>query len=162
MSKVVYAKAKYVRRTPRKTRLLIDLIRGKRAVEASDILKFSHQAAAKDVAKVLKSAMANAEHNFSLEKNSIYVLEAFVNEAPMLKRGRAVSKGRYHQILKRNSHIVVGVGIKEGEGKAVTKAVKAEAKQAVKPVQAKKEESKTVKASKPSAKTKINSKKAKK
>jgi large subunit ribosomal protein L22 len=148
MSKVIYATAKYVRKTPRKTRLLIDLIRGKRATEAYDILKFSHQSAARDVIKVLKSAMANAEHNFSLDKTGIYVLEAFVNEAPMLKRGRAVSKGRYHQILKRNSHIVVGVGIKEGAIKPETKGVKAEAKKEAKPKEVKK--------------AKINSNKAKK
>lgn len=117
MNKVVYAKTYYVRRSPRKTRLVLDMIRGMSAVEALDTLKFVNKGAAADVGKTLKSAIANAEHNDKFDKKTLFVLEAFVNEAPTFKRGRAVSKGRYHQILKRNSHIIIGVGQNESETK---------------------------------------------
>jgi len=105
----IYAKTKYVKSTPRKTRLVLDLVRGKKALEALEILEFTNKGAALDVAKVVKSAMSNAVNNESWDKKKIIISEAFVDEAPTFKRGLAVSRGRYHQILKRNCHITVGV-----------------------------------------------------
>jgi large subunit ribosomal protein L22 len=154
MNKTVYAKTKYVRSTPRKTRLVVDMIRGKNAVDAYNIVRFANKRAAELVAKTLKSAMANAEHNHGMDRNNLVVSQAFVNEAPTFKRGRAVSKGRYHQILKRNSHIIIGLS---------EKVVKADAKaEPVKKTAADKKAGKEVKKAEKKTKTKtakkINSK----
>lgn len=105
----VYAKTKYVKSTPRKTRLVLDLVRGKSVLDALDILEFTNKGAALDVAKVVKSAMSNAVTNQGWDKKNIVISEAFVDEAPTFKRGLAVARGRYHQILKRNCHITIGV-----------------------------------------------------
>jgi large subunit ribosomal protein L22 len=129
MQKTVYAKSKYVRKAPRKLRLLVDLIRGKNAVKALDTLKFTNKSASQYVYKTLNSAIRNAVYNNEMEKDSLIIVEAYVDEAPVFKRGRAISRGRYHQILKRNSHIVIGVGEKEEEKNAKsTKKVKTDKK----------------------------------
>jgi large subunit ribosomal protein L22 len=99
----VSATAKYIRISPRKVRLVTNLIAGKPVEEAAAILRFLPNAAAKDVAKVLKSATANAENNYNLS----------ANEGPTLKRGRPRAQGRYFQILKRTSHITVAVADRE-------------------------------------------------
>jgi len=109
MQKIVYAKHKYNNRSPRKVRLVVNLVRGKNALESLDILKFTNKGASKDVYKVLASAIRNAVFNNEMDETSLVVAEAYVNEAPTYKRGRAVSRGRYHQILKRNCHIIIGV-----------------------------------------------------
>lgn len=109
MNKPVYAKSKYVRRPARKLRLVVDMIRGKKAIDALDILKFSSKDAALDVYKVVYSAISNAVSNHSMNKKDLQIVQAYVDEAPTFKRGIAVSRGRYHQILKRNSHIIIGV-----------------------------------------------------
>lgn len=109
MADIVYATAKYVRRSPQKARLVIDMIRGKNTEEASHILRFSKKSSALEIGKVLKSAVANATNNKEMDKSKLVVVEAYVNEAPTFRRGRAVSRGRYHQILKRNSHVTIGV-----------------------------------------------------
>ncbi|MEI7578704.1 MAG: 50S ribosomal protein L22 [bacterium] len=111
MQTVIYAKAKYVRKTPRKLRLIVNLIRGRNAVAALDILKFTNLYSAAYVLKVLNSAIRNAVYNNELDKTKLIIQEAYVDEAPVFKRGRAISRGRYHQILKRNSHIVIGVAV---------------------------------------------------
>lgn len=105
----VYAKTKYVKSSPRKTRLVVDLVRGKSVTEALDILEYTNKGVAVDVQKVVKSAMSNAMNNLGWDKKKMVISEAFVDEAPTFKRGLAVARGRYHQILKRNSHITIGV-----------------------------------------------------
>ncbi len=91
------ATAKTVRIAARKVRLAIDLIRGRGVDEALAILEFTPRGASPEIAKVLKSAIANAEHNFDLDKQNLYVKEAFVNEGPTLKRFRPRAKVLHHQ-----------------------------------------------------------------
>lgn len=107
------AVARTVRIAPRKARLVVDLIRGKQAGEAIAILKFTPKAASPIVEKVLKSAIANAEHNYDLDVNSLVVTEAYVNEGPTLKRFRPRAMGRASQINKRTSHITIVVSEKK-------------------------------------------------
>ncbi|WEV45306.1 50S ribosomal protein L22 [Streptococcaceae bacterium ESL0687] len=103
------ATARTVRVSPRKSRLVIDLIRGKNIAEAITILKFTPNKAAGVIEKVLNSAVANAENNLGLEKADLYVSEAFVNEGPTMKRFRPRAKGSASPINKRTSHITVVV-----------------------------------------------------
>ncbi len=105
----VSATGKYVRISPRKVRLVTQLIAGKPVEEAAAILRFMPNAAAKDIAKVLKSATANAENNYNLSADELRVVSAVANEGPTLKRGRPRAQGRYFQVLKRTSHITVSV-----------------------------------------------------
>ena len=106
------ATAKTVRVSARKVRIVLDAIRGKNVVEALAILKFTPRGAASDVEKVLKSAVANAENNFDLDRESLYVSETFANEGPTLKRFRPRAKGSASPINKRTSHITVVVSEK--------------------------------------------------
>jgi len=101
--------AKTIRITPRKARLVIDLIRGKEVGVAYAILKNTDKKASEIIQKVLTSAMANAEHNLNLDVNELFVKEAFVNEGTTLKRFRARAKGSASRINKRTSHITVVV-----------------------------------------------------
>ncbi|MBE9389055.1 50S ribosomal protein L22 [Vagococcus salmoninarum] len=103
------ATAKTVRTSPRKTRLVIDLVRGKSVGEAISILKFSPNKAAGIIEKVLMSAVANAENNYDLDVENLVVSEAFVNEGPTMKRFRPRAKGSASPINKRTSHITVVV-----------------------------------------------------
>jgi large subunit ribosomal protein L22 len=105
--------ARYVRVSPRKARLVVDLIRGKDAGEATTILRFTPKGAAEDVAKCLASAVANAEHNLKIKPETLYVSEAYVNEGPTLKRIRPRAMGRAFRIRKRSSHITVVVKQRE-------------------------------------------------
>jgi large subunit ribosomal protein L22 len=105
----VSATAKFVRVSPRKVRLVTDLIVGRPVEEAAAILRFLPNAAARDVAKVLRSATANAENNFNLTADELHVESAVANEGPTLKRIRPRAQGRAFQILKRTSHITVSV-----------------------------------------------------
>jgi large subunit ribosomal protein L22 len=109
----VTATARYIRLTPRKVRLVTDLIVGKPVEEAAAILRFMPNAAARDVAKVLKSATANAENNFNLSADELVVARAVADEGPTLKRFRPRAQGRTFQILKRTSHITIAVADKE-------------------------------------------------
>lgn len=116
-SEVTSAKAvaKTVRIAPRKARIVIDLIRGKQVGEAIAILKYTPRSASPIIEKVLKSAIANAEHNYDLDINKLVVEEAFVDEGPTLKRFRPRAQGRASAINKRTSHITVVVSeVKEG------------------------------------------------
>ncbi|WP_099975207.1 MULTISPECIES: 50S ribosomal protein L22 [Lactobacillaceae] len=103
------AVVKNVRIAPRKARMVIDLVRGRNAAEALAILQFTPRAGSPIVAKALKSAIANAEHNFDLDAQNLYVSEAFVDEGPTLKRFRPRAKGSASPINKRTSHITVVV-----------------------------------------------------
>ena len=105
----VSATARYVRISPRKVRLVTDMIVGRPVEEAAAILRFLPNAAARDVAKVLRSATANAENNFNLTADELHVESAIANEGPTLKRIRPRAQGRAFQILKRTSHITVSV-----------------------------------------------------
>ena len=103
------ATAKFVRVTPMKARRVIDLIRGKNASDALDILRFSPQSASEPVAKVLASAMANAENNLDLDPRTLVVTTAYADEGPTLKRFRPRAQGRAFRVRKRTSHITVEV-----------------------------------------------------
>lgn len=108
------AVARYVRVSPRKARLVVDMIRGKDAGEAAGILRFTPKGAAEDVGKCLASAVANAEHNLKIKPETLYVSEAFVNEGPTMKRIRPRAMGRAFRIRKRSSHITIVVKQREG------------------------------------------------
>jgi large subunit ribosomal protein L22 len=101
------AVARTVRIAPRKARLVVDLILGKQVGEAVAILNLTPKAASPIVEKVLKSAMANAEHNYEMDVNNLVVAQAFVDEGPTLKRFRPRAMGRASQINKRTSHITI-------------------------------------------------------
>ena len=104
---------KYVRISPRKVKVVLDLIRGKDADHAMAILMNTRKAASEDLIKLLKSAMANAENNFGMEPSKLYVSECFVCPGPMLKRIRPRAQGRAYRILKRTSHVTLVVKEKE-------------------------------------------------
>jgi len=108
---VVKATAKFVRVSPRKARLVADHIRGRSVPEARTILAFTERAAAVDVEKVLRSAVANAESNPALHWNGddLVVHAVFVDEGPTLKRFRARARGRAARIFKRTCHITIQV-----------------------------------------------------
>ena len=105
----VRAQAKWVRTTPRKARLVVEHIRGRSVPEARTVLAFTTRAAARDVEKVLRSAVANAEANHGLVGDDLYVSAAFVDEGPTLKRWRARARGRAARIHKHTCHITVKV-----------------------------------------------------
>lgn len=120
------AQARSVRSTPMKARRVVNEIRGKRALDAYDILRFAPQAVAEAVRKVLRSAMYNAKdqaeragEQFAFE--DLYVVKAYVDEGQTMKRFRPAAKGRAARILKRTSHITVIVGTKESEEQGGTK-----------------------------------------
>ena len=99
--------AKYVRMSPTKLGVVLNLIRGKDVNEAFAILKYTPRDAAEVIYKVLKSAVANAENNNDLDINRLYVSEAFVGQGPTLKRFRPMDHGKAFRINKRTSHITV-------------------------------------------------------
>ena len=103
------AEAKYVRLSARKARVVLDHIRGRTVPEARTILAFTPRAAAVDIEKVLRSAVANAEATKGLDGDELVVLAAYADEGPTLKRWRARARGRVNQILKRTCHITVKV-----------------------------------------------------
>ena len=109
MQKVVYAKLQYCLISAQKVRLVADLIRGKSVDSAIAILQFTNKTASKDVLKNLKSSVANAVNNEGMDKKDLIVKEIFVDDAPMYKRGRPAARGRYRSIIKRNSHITIGL-----------------------------------------------------
>jgi large subunit ribosomal protein L22 len=101
------AVAKYIRMSPQKVRLLVDMVRGKKVEEAKQILRFARKYAADPVSKVLLSAVANAKQNPNIDENILFVKEIFVDQGPSLKRWRARAQGRAASIKKRMSHITV-------------------------------------------------------
>jgi large subunit ribosomal protein L22 len=105
----VIARAKYIRRAPRKARLVADMVRGMRVVDALAQLEFSPRHAAVDVAKAIKSAAANAEHNHQLARDQLWLKTILVDEGPTLKRVRPVSRGMAHQYFHRTCHITAVV-----------------------------------------------------
>ena len=101
------ATAKYVRISPRKVKIVIDLIRGKKVDDALAILTYTPKAASPVVLKVLNSAVANAVNNNEMDRKALYVAEVYANPGPTLKRYVARSRGSASPILKRTSHISV-------------------------------------------------------
>jgi large subunit ribosomal protein L22 len=103
----VKAQAKFVRRSPRKVRLVMDAVRGKPVDEAMAILRFLPQGAAREVLAVVKSAAANAENNYQMATEDLWIKAIYADEGPTFKRYRARARGMASPILKRTSHITV-------------------------------------------------------
>ena len=106
------AHANFVRIAPRKAQLVVDLIRGKQVGEAIAILRHTPKAASPIVEKLLNSAIANAEHNFQMDVNKLFVEQVYVNQGPTMKRFRPRAMGRASRINKRTSHITLVVSEK--------------------------------------------------
>ncbi len=105
---------RFSRIAPRKARQVIDMIRGKKVGDAQTILKFTPRFAAEIIGKVLNSAIANAENNHKMNRERLYVSEAYVDQGPTLKRFMPRAQGRASAIHKRTSHITIVVAEKEG------------------------------------------------
>ena len=101
------ASVKFIRMSPRKVQIVCDLIRGKDVATAAAILMQTPKAASEPLMKLLKSAVANAENNFNMDKNQLYVAEALVCPGPIMKRVRPRAQGRAYRIEKRTSHITL-------------------------------------------------------
>lgn len=106
------AHLKYARISPRKVKIVLDLIRNKDAATAMAILKNTPKSASEYLVKLLGSAMANAENNFSMDTSKLYVSECFVCPGPTLKRMMPRAKGSGNRILKRTSHVTIAVSEK--------------------------------------------------
>ena len=106
------AHLRYIRISPRKVQIVCDLIRGKDVNTAMAILMQTPKAASEPVLKLLRSAIANAENNNSMDVEKLYVSTAVANPGPVLKRGMPRAQGRYNRILKRTTHITIGVSEK--------------------------------------------------
>ena len=103
------AHLKYARISPRKVKIVLDLIRGKDVATAMAILKNTPKSASEYLTKLLRSAVANAEHNFNMDASKLYVSECFVCPGPTLKRIMPRAQGRAYRILKRTSHVTIAV-----------------------------------------------------
>lgn len=103
------ARTRYLRVSPTKARLVVDQIRGKNVESAMQILEFSDKRVALAIKETLKSAIANAENNFGLDVDTLLVTKACVDQAPTLKRFRPRARGRACRILKRSSHVTIGL-----------------------------------------------------
>ena len=109
------AQARYLRVTPQKARRVVDVIRGKRALEAVDVLRYAPQGAAEPVLKIVESAIANARYAAEqagerFNEEDLYIQAAYADEGPTMKRIPPRAQGRANRILKRTSHITVVVG----------------------------------------------------
>lgn len=101
------ARARFVRISPSKAKIVLDLVRGKKVEEALAILRFTPKRAARIVEKVIRSAAANAENNFDMDRDALYVTRADVGPAPIMKRWHPRQRGRAFPIFKRTSHITI-------------------------------------------------------
>ncbi len=123
----VDAKLNNLRIAPRKVRLVADLVRGCKVSEAESRLRFTIKRAASPLNKLLKSAVCNAEHNFDLKKDSLYISEIKVDEGPTLKRWRPRARGSANQIHKKTSHVTLvledftGEEVKKGKKQKIEK-----------------------------------------
>src|SRR6202167_1102925 len=134
-----FANARFIRVSPQKARLVIDLIRGQRAEDALQTLRFTKQRVAKDIEKTLRSAIANAERKAddagtSLDVDQLFVTGCFVNEGPRWKRMRPAPQGRGFRYQKRTAHITVQVAehLRAVESRAAEAAAEAPASKGVK------------------------------
>ena len=128
----VRAQAKYVRHSPYKVRRVLDLVRGLPVEEAEDMLRLSPRGATEPISKVLRSAVANAEHNHALDADDLVVAEAYADEGPTLKRYRPRARGRATRIRKRTSHITIELESLKIEKKPAKTAKKASGKTSAK------------------------------
>ena len=103
----IQAHLRFLPMSAQKVRLVVDVVRGKNANEALEMLRFVPKAAALPVRKLLASAVANAEENFGVSRDDLYVVKIFADEAPTRKWRRFGARGRFKPILRRNSHITV-------------------------------------------------------
>ena len=103
----VTAKSKYIRQSPYKVRLVLNLIRGLNVNEALNILTFTKRKAAEEIKQVLESAIANAETNLGLNSSNLFISKAIADEGPTLKRFRPRARGRAGRINKRTSHLLI-------------------------------------------------------
>ncbi len=127
----VRASAKYLRVSPKKVKLVIDVIRDMKVETALNQLRFVNKEAVKFVAKLLNSAIANAKHNFNLEEDKLYIKHIAANQGPTLHRWKPAAFGRAHPIRKRSTHleIILGVeGLEKEEKKVKAKGTKKEVK----------------------------------
>ena len=113
MQKTAAAYLKYARISPRKVKIVLDLIRGKDVGTAMAILKNTNKGACEYLIKLLGSAIANAENNFQMDSSKLYVSECFVTPGPTLKRIMPRAKGSADRILKRTSHVTIVVAEKD-------------------------------------------------
>ena len=111
----VKAVEKFIRMSPRKVRLVADLVRGRSVDEALGILKMTPKEAARAVERAINSAASNATQNFGLAREDLLVTTIYANEGPTLKRMKAGARGRYKPILKRSAHITVGVAERQAK-----------------------------------------------
>jgi large subunit ribosomal protein L22 len=107
------AHARFIRQSPYKVRLVLDLVRGLPVNDARVVLEHTNRRAADPIRKCLDSAVANAEHNLALDADELVVAEAFADEGPTLKRWRPRARGRATRIRKRTSHITIAVADNE-------------------------------------------------
>ncbi len=103
----VRASAQRVRISPRKARLVVDMVRGKKVTDAIEILKFVPNRAADDVERLLKSVAANAENNYDLDPDDLWIKAIYADDAPQLRRFKPRARGRVGKILRRSCHITV-------------------------------------------------------
>jgi large subunit ribosomal protein L22 len=150
----VRAAAKFVRITPRKARLVVEHIRGRTVPEARTVLAFTERAAAREIEKLLKSAVANAEANHNLIGDDLVVKAAYVDEGPMIKRWRPRARGRAARIRKRTCHITLT--LVPSTTATVTRAPETEAPAEEKPKRAPRK--KAAPKAKPAAETKAETK----
>ena len=144
----IHASLRFLRLAPRKVRLVVDMVRGLPALEAETRLPFINKEAARPVLKLLQSAMANAEHNFKLQKQNLVIKTITVDGGPTLKRSRPRAFGRAAPIRKRTSHINIILSDEPAK----------ESKKSVKSIKSVKTESvKTKKAARPTDKPQANS-----
>ncbi|MCI8650026.1 MAG: 50S ribosomal protein L22 [Anaerotruncus sp.] len=107
------ASLRHARIAPRKVQIVLDLIRNKPADQAMAILKHTPKAACEPLEKLLKSAIANAENNFNMDRESLFVSECYVTPGPTMKRIRPRAQGRAFRVLKRTSHVFITVAERE-------------------------------------------------
>jgi large subunit ribosomal protein L22 len=111
----IRASARHVQMSPQKVRLVLDLIRGQDVTEAMDILKFTQKAAAKVTLKLLKSAIANAEENFGLNRDDLFIHELYADKGPIRFWRRFGARGRFKRIRRRYTHITMVLREREVE-----------------------------------------------
>ena len=107
MTHDIRAQLRFLTISAQKVRLVVDLVRGKNAVQAMDILRIAPQNAALPVGKLLASAVANAEENFGVSRDDLFVAKIFADEAPTRKWRRFGARGRFKPVLRRSSHVTV-------------------------------------------------------
>jgi len=139
----IKVKLNNLRTSPRKVRQVIDLVRGKKVAEAQSILSFTVNKPARDVLKLLNSAVASATHDLRLDESNLFISSIAVDEGPKLKRWHPMSRGRAYPIIKRSSHIALTLGEKTPTGNKIIKEAKKEGK-IEKPVESVKKDTKKV------------------